>query len=109
VVVSAVQHISIQPIDGWGYFERDHAGLKPAFEADVREVGPGPCVLSKGWAGCASAQHHAYSGKNVILTPRHTEWDGVVVLHVHDGDRLDEDSMIFSGMADAIGLECGWL
>jgi hypothetical protein len=108
-VVSAIQHISIQPMDGWGYFERDRAGLKPSFEADVGEVGPGPCILSNGWAGYASAQQHAYSGKHVILTPRHTKWDGVVVLHVHDGEHLDADSMIFSGMADTIGLECSWL
>jgi hypothetical protein len=107
VVVSAVQHVSIEPIDGWGFFERDQV-LRPRFEADVSEVGAGPLVYDHGWSGFAESSSHPYSGKHVLMTPRHVEWDGVVVLHVHDDDKMAEDGMVFSGMAVTANLECSW-
>ena len=107
MVVSAVQQVRIEPIDGWGFFERD-GDLQPAFEAEMREIGAGPFVFDRGWAGFATTTGHPYLGKHIVMTPRHVEWDGMVVLHVHDDQRMQKDGMAFSGMAQTQNLECSW-
>ena len=102
-----VQKVRIEPIDGWGFLERDGT-LKPAFHAEVREIDSGPFVYDRGWAGFATTVDHPYLGKHVSMTPRHIEWDGVVVLHVHDDQNMREAGMAFSGMAQTQNLECSW-
>ena len=69
----------VDPIDGWGYYEALDGSLAPGFDAEITDAGVQVSALSKGWKG--KALNGKYAGCYIELTPRHTKWSGVVVLH----------------------------
>jgi hypothetical protein len=98
----------ITPIDGWGFHDAIDGLLAPPFEVDVAESGGrlGNSIASydiRGWRGTVMSSTSKYRDMAVEMTPRHVDWDGVIVLKITDGDRL-----IFSGMAETTGLDCTW-
>ncbi|MGQ0588465.1 MAG: hypothetical protein ACT4N8_02880 [Sphingosinicella sp.] len=94
----------IHPIDGWGYVEAIDGKLADQFEARIEMSGTdiGDGVL--GWRGTVSTPGHKYAGLRLTMSPRHTTWTRIVVVHVEDHEKL-----VFSGMAETSGLECEWL
>jgi hypothetical protein len=92
---------SVSPIDGWGYLETLDGELAPQFDVEVREAGAdiGDGIL--GWRGVVTTGK--YIGAAIEMTPRHVDWDGWIVANVNRDEKL-----IFSGMAETVGLECNW-
>jgi hypothetical protein len=94
----------VHPIYGWGYVETVDGKLAEQFETDIDEIGVdiGGGIL--GWRGRAVSAGHKYCGMRFAMSPRHTTWTGIVVIGIED-----EEKLVFSGMAETSGLECGWL
>jgi hypothetical protein len=94
----------VRPVDEWGFMEEIDGKLADQFEISIDEAGVdiGGGIL--GWNGSVATRGHKYSGLNLSMSPRHTDWLGVVVINVTEGEKL-----VFSGMADTSGLECNWL
>ena len=92
---------SVSPIYGWGYLDEIDGELAPTFEVVVQTSGVNVGGGIRGWRGTVSTGK--YLGSVIEMTPRHVEWDGLVVANVQRDGKL-----IFSGMADTAGLECNW-
>ncbi len=96
--------IWVRPITGWGFMESIDGRLASAFEARIEAAGVDTGGGIKGWRGSVASAAHKYSGMSLVVTPRHTDWDGIVVAKVGSADDI-----AFSGMAETSGLECDWL
>lgn len=103
--IARVPHsgVWITPIDGWGFVETIDGQLASKFEIYNIRAGVEIAVGILGWKAEVLSPHHKYARMHVEMTPRHVENTGVVVVNVTDGDLL-----VFSGMADTIGLERDW-
>ncbi|MGN6820328.1 MAG: hypothetical protein ACTHJR_16815 [Sphingomonas sp.] len=100
--------IFVTPIDGWGYHDAIDGLLAPRFAVDITEsgarVGRGIADYHiRGWRGTVVSPSSKYHDMAIRMTPRHVDWDGMVVVEITDGDRV-----MFSGMAETTGLECTW-
>ncbi|UYV15574.1 hypothetical protein [Porphyrobacter sp. ULC335] len=95
--------VTLEPIEGWGYSEAIDGSLAPQFRIAMTGTGVefGDGVI--GWTGAAI--DGKYSGANVKVTPRHTEWDGIVVVKVEEAGT---GRLLFYGMAESHGLEPSW-
>ena len=104
-MIGKVAHtgVWITPFDGWGFAETIDGELAPRFELRIREAGVDMGDGIRGWRGDVLSSWHKYAGMQVQMTPRHVDWSQIVVLSVFDGEKL-----VFSGMAETSGLECGW-
>jgi hypothetical protein len=78
----SLNHVVVEPFYGWGWTDNNDAewdAVPPAFTAEVElgeEVWSGQAV--KTLRGNVIEPDHELNGFSVLLSPRHSPWDGHV-------------------------------
>ncbi|WP_454598664.1 hypothetical protein [Qipengyuania sp. SM2507] len=96
--------MTVKPIDGWGFDETVDGELAPEFTIEIAEAGVQLVGGILGWRG--SALDGKYAGTTIEMSPRHEDWDDVVVLRALRSENRDD--YFFYGLANTAGLKRDW-